>query len=55
VPAAQRRRRVRSSRYAGEVWYFVGDYHFDNARDDGGNALAIAAYQAVDARERARR
>jgi tetratricopeptide (TPR) repeat protein len=35
------------SRYAGEVWYYVGDYHFDNARDDQGNALAIAAYQAA--------
>lgn len=34
------------SRYAGEVWYYVGDYHFDNARDDQGNAMAIAAYQA---------
>jgi len=43
------------SRYAGEVWYFVGDYHFDNARDDGGNALAIAAYQqSMRASERAR-
>jgi hypothetical protein len=47
--------RVRSSRYAGEVWYYVGDYHFDNARDDGGNALAIAAYQqSMRASERAR-
>ncbi|MEZ4392152.1 MAG: tetratricopeptide repeat protein [Polyangiales bacterium] len=35
------------SRYAGEVWYYVGDYHFDNARDDEGNAFAIAAYQAA--------
>lgn len=35
------------SRYAGEVWYYVGDYHFDNARDDDGNAMAIAAYQAA--------
>jgi len=34
------------SRYAGETWYYIGDYHFDNARDDQGNALAIAAYQA---------
>ncbi|MDB4927522.1 MAG: domain protein putative component of TonB system [Myxococcaceae bacterium] len=34
------------SRYAGEVWYYIGDYHFDNARDDEGNALAIAAYRA---------
>lgn len=34
------------SRYAGETWYFIGDYHFDNARDDEGNALSIAAYQA---------
>lgn len=36
-----------ASRYAGEVWYYVGEYHFDNARDDQGNALAIAAYQAA--------
>ncbi|MFM7243232.1 MAG: tetratricopeptide repeat protein, partial [Planctomycetaceae bacterium] len=34
------------SRYAGETWYYIGDYHFDTARDDQGNALAIAAYQA---------
>ena len=34
------------SRYAGEVWYYIGDHHFDNARDDEGNALAIAAYRA---------
>ena len=34
------------SRYAGETWYYIGDYHFDNARDDEGNALSIAAYQA---------
>lgn len=34
------------SRYAGETWYYIGDFHFDNARDDQGNALAIAAYQA---------
>ncbi len=34
------------SRYAGEVWYYIGDYHFDSARDDEGNALAIAAYRA---------
>lgn len=34
------------SRYAGEVWYYIGDHHFDNARDDDGNALAIAAYRA---------
>lgn len=34
------------SRYAGEVWYYIGDYHFDGARDDEGNALAIAAYRA---------
>lgn len=34
------------SRYAGEVWYYIGDYHFDNARDDEGNAMAIAAYRA---------
>ena len=32
------------SRYAGEVWYYIGDHHFDNARDDEGNALAIAAF-----------
>ncbi len=43
------------SRYAGEVWYFVGDYHFDNARDDAGNAMSIAAYQqSMRASERAR-
>lgn len=35
------------SRYAGETWYYIGDYHFDNARADEGNALAIAAYQAA--------
>ncbi len=35
------------SRYAGETWYYIGDYHFDSARDDQGNALAIAAYQAA--------
>ncbi len=35
------------SRYAGETWYYIGDYHFDTARDDEGNALAIAAYQAA--------
>lgn len=34
------------SRYSGETWYYIGDFHFDNARDDEGNALAIAAYQA---------
>lgn len=34
------------SRYAGEVWYYIGDYHFDGARDDDGNAMAIAAYRA---------
>ena len=34
------------SRYAGEVWYYIGDYHFDSARDDEGNALSIAAYRA---------
>ena len=22
------------SRYAGETWYYIGDYHFDNARAD---------------------
>ncbi|MEI8256768.1 MAG: tetratricopeptide repeat protein, partial [Deltaproteobacteria bacterium] len=39
----------RASRYAGEVWYYVGDYHFDNppmGNADLGNAYAIAAYQA---------
>ncbi len=35
------------SRYSGETWYYIGDYHFDNARDDQSNALAIAAYQAA--------
>ncbi len=35
------------SRYAGEVWYYIGDYHFDSARDDEGNAWSIAAYQAA--------
>ncbi|MFO0627454.1 MAG: tetratricopeptide repeat protein [Polyangiales bacterium] len=33
------------SRYAAEAWYYVGEHHFDRAHDDGGNALAIAAYQ----------
>ncbi len=35
------------SRYAGEVWYTIGDDHFDNIAGDDGNALAIAAYQAA--------
>jgi tetratricopeptide (TPR) repeat protein len=43
------------SRYAGETWYYIGDYHFDTARDDQGNAIAIAAYQAsMHASERRR-
>ncbi len=40
----------RPSRYAGEVWYYIGDYHFDNppiGNADLGNAYAIAAYQAA--------
>jgi tetratricopeptide (TPR) repeat protein len=39
----------RPTRYAGEVWYYIGDYHFDNpplGNADLGNAYAIAAYQA---------
>ncbi len=39
----------RASRYAGEVWYYIGDYHFDNppiVNADLGNAYAIAAYLA---------
>jgi tetratricopeptide (TPR) repeat protein len=39
----------RPSRYAAEVWYYIGDYHFDNPPSDPdlGNAYAIAAYQAA--------
>lgn len=38
----------RASRYTPEVWYFIGDYHFDNPPNDPdlGNAYAIAAYEA---------
>lgn len=38
----------RASRYAPEVWYYIGDYHFDNPPIDAdlGNAYAIAAYEA---------
>ncbi len=38
----------RPSRYAPEVWYYIGDYHFDNPPIDAdlGNAYAIAAYEA---------
>lgn len=40
----------RPSRYAAEVWYYIGDYHFDNppvGNSDLGNAYAIAAYEAA--------
>jgi tetratricopeptide (TPR) repeat protein len=38
----------RASRYTPEVWYYIGDYHFDNPPIDAdlGNAYAIAAYEA---------
>ncbi len=35
------------SRYAAESFFHIGDVHFESARDDGGNARAIAAYLAA--------